>query len=152
MPGGEVSRNLSDRDDRMGAKIKTPKNPQGFQQNPKKYLDKHLPPPPPPNPPKKTHMPNFRAFWILTALEAPKNFFFSSITLWRMRFFFENAKKSCVNQTTQPRSQGSLLVVPKEREPGNEVESHPPNKLAKVVHPKNPKISNPKNPSIIPVT
>ena len=107
---------------------------------------------PPPNPPKKTHMPNFRAFWILTALEAPKNFFFSSITLWRMRFFFENAKKSCVNQTTHPRSQGSLLAVPKEREPGNEVESHPPNKLAKVVHPKNPKISNPKNPSIIPVT
>ena len=47
MPGGEVSRNLSDRDDRMGAKIKTPKNPQGFQQNPKKYLDKHLPPPQP---------------------------------------------------------------------------------------------------------
>ena len=66
--------------------------------------------------------------------------------------FFENAKKSCVNQATQPRSQGSLLAVPKEREPGNEVESHPPNKLAKVVHPKNPKISNPKNPSIIPVT
>ena len=55
MPGGEVSRNLSDRDDRMGAKIKTPKNPQGFQQNPKKYLDKHLPPPPPQPAKKNSH-------------------------------------------------------------------------------------------------
>ena len=44
--GGEVSRNLNDGDDRMGAKIKTSKNPQGFQQNPNKYLDKNLPPTP----------------------------------------------------------------------------------------------------------
>ena len=87
MPRGEVSRNLSDRDDRMGAKIKTPKNPQGFQQNPKKYLDKHLPPPPP-NPPKKTHMPNFRAFWILTALEAPKNFFYFINNIMENAIFF----------------------------------------------------------------
>ena len=59
MPGGEVSRNLSDRDDRMGAKIKTPKNPQGFQQNPKKYKDKHLPPPPPHQPAKKNSHAKF---------------------------------------------------------------------------------------------
>ena len=34
----------SDRDDRMGAKIKTPKNPLGFKQNPKKSLDQNLSP------------------------------------------------------------------------------------------------------------
>jgi len=28
----------SDRDDQMGAKIKTPKNPSGFKQNPQKIL------------------------------------------------------------------------------------------------------------------
>ena len=32
----------SDRDDQMGAKIKTPKNPCGFQQNPGKSLDKKI--------------------------------------------------------------------------------------------------------------
>jgi len=31
-------------DDRMGAKIKTRKNPQGFQQNPKTSLDQKLTP------------------------------------------------------------------------------------------------------------
>ena len=58
-------------------------------------------------------------------------------------------KKSCVNQATQPRSQGSLLPVPKEREPGNEVESPPtppPKKKTCQSFPpkKTPKISNPK--------
>ena len=43
LPRG-VLRNLSDRDDRMGAKIKTRKNPQGFKQNLKKSLDQHLTP------------------------------------------------------------------------------------------------------------
>ena len=30
------------RGDRMGAKIKAPKNPKGFQQNPEKFLDQKL--------------------------------------------------------------------------------------------------------------
>ena len=46
---GELIRISSDRDDRMGPKIKTQKNPQGFQQNPpKKSLDQKLAP-------KKSH-------------------------------------------------------------------------------------------------
>ena len=40
--GGTPS--FKDGDDRMGAKIKTPKNPFGFQQNPKKSLDQKLNP------------------------------------------------------------------------------------------------------------
>ena len=51
--GGEVLRISSDRDGRMGAKIKTPKNPCGVKQNPKKPLDQNLTP--------KNPMPNFRA-------------------------------------------------------------------------------------------
>ena len=38
----------SDGDDRMKPKVKTQKNPQGFQQNPKKSLDQKLTP-------KKSH-------------------------------------------------------------------------------------------------
>ena len=38
----------SDGDDQMEAKVKTPKNPLGFQQNPKKYLDQKTTP-------KKSH-------------------------------------------------------------------------------------------------
>ena len=45
---GEVLRVSSDEDDRMGAKIKTQKNPQGFQKNPQKSLDQKLTP-------KKSH-------------------------------------------------------------------------------------------------
>ena len=40
----EVVQVSSDRDDRMGTKIKTQKNPQGFQQNPKNSLDQTLTP------------------------------------------------------------------------------------------------------------
>ena len=43
-----VLRISSDRDDQTGAKIKTPKNPLGFKQNPKKSLDQNLSP-------KKSH-------------------------------------------------------------------------------------------------
>ena len=43
-----VLRMSSDRDDRMGAKIKNPKNPKGFKQNPTKSLDQNLTP-------KKSH-------------------------------------------------------------------------------------------------
>ena len=39
-----VLRISSDRDDRMGAKIKTQKNLLGFKQNPKKSLDQNLSP------------------------------------------------------------------------------------------------------------
>jgi len=39
---GWVLRISSVGDDQMGAKIKTHKNPQGFQQNPKKSLDQKL--------------------------------------------------------------------------------------------------------------
>ena len=39
-----VLRISSDRDDQMGAKIKTQKNPLGFKQNPKKSLDQNLSP------------------------------------------------------------------------------------------------------------
>ena len=42
--GKGLFRSSSDGDDRMGAKIKIPKNPQGFQQNPKKFLDQKLTP------------------------------------------------------------------------------------------------------------
>ena len=49
MSQGRVLRISSDRDDRMKAKIKTQKNPQGFQQNPKKYLKQKLTP-------KKSHV------------------------------------------------------------------------------------------------
>ena len=45
---GRVLRLSCDRDDRMGAKIKTENNPQGFHQNPKKSLDQTLTP-------KKSH-------------------------------------------------------------------------------------------------
>ena len=45
---GGLLRISSDGDDRMGAKIKTQKNPKGFQQNPKKSLDPKLTP-------KKSH-------------------------------------------------------------------------------------------------
>ena len=45
---GRVLRLSCDRDDRMGAKIKTKNNPQGFHQNPKKSLDQKLTP-------KKSH-------------------------------------------------------------------------------------------------
>ena len=34
----------SDKDDRMGAKIKTPQNPKGFKQNAEKYLDQNFTP------------------------------------------------------------------------------------------------------------
>ena len=51
--GVVVPRLSSDRDDQMGAKIKTPKNPCGLKQNPKKSLDQNLTP--------KNPMPNFRA-------------------------------------------------------------------------------------------
>ena len=44
----EVLQITSDGDDQMGAKIKTPKNPSSFQQNPKKSLDQKLTP-------KKSH-------------------------------------------------------------------------------------------------
>ena len=40
--GGGVLGISSDGDDRKGAKIKTQKNPLGFQQNPKKSLDQKL--------------------------------------------------------------------------------------------------------------
>ena len=43
-----VLRISSDRDDQTGAKIKTPQNPLGFKQNPKKSLDQNLSP-------KKSH-------------------------------------------------------------------------------------------------
>ena len=98
-------------------------------------------------------MPNFRAFWIVTALETPKNIFgFINNIMQNDNFkFLWIRKKSCVwapafvNQATQPLSQDSLLPVPKEREPGNEVESHPPKKsLSKFSTQKTPKISNPK--------
>ena len=104
-------------------------------------LDKNLPPPK-----KKTAVPNFRAFWILTTLETPKNIFYFINNIMQNDNFrlFWKRKKSCVNQATQPRSQGSLLPVPKEREPGNEVKSHPPNKLAEVFRPKNPQNFKPK--------
>ena len=45
---GRVLRLSCDRDDRMGAKIKTENNPQGFHQNPKKSLDQK-------STPKKSH-------------------------------------------------------------------------------------------------
>jgi len=43
-PGGGVLQISSDRDDRMGPKIKIQKNPKGFKQNPKKSLDQNLTP------------------------------------------------------------------------------------------------------------
>ena len=46
--GGGVLRVFSDGDGRMGAKVKTRKNPLSFQQNPKKSLDQKLTP-------KKSH-------------------------------------------------------------------------------------------------
>ena len=46
--GGGVLQVLSDGDDRIGAKIKTQKNPLGFQQNPKKSLNQKFTP-------KKSH-------------------------------------------------------------------------------------------------
>ena len=62
-----------------------------------------------------------------------------------MRFFFKNAKKSCVNQATQPRSQGSLLAIPKEREPGNEVfKATPQINLPKLSTQKTPKFQTQK--------
>ena len=45
---GGVRQISSDRDDRMGAKIKPTKNPLGFKQNPKKFLAQNLTP-------KKSH-------------------------------------------------------------------------------------------------
>ena len=52
-----VLRISSDRDDQMGAKIKTRKHPCGFQKNPGKSLDKKLTP-------EKTHAesPRFKNF------------------------------------------------------------------------------------------
>ena len=47
IPGGVLGIS-SDRDDQMEAKVKTQKNPEGFQQNPKKTLDQKLTP-------KKSH-------------------------------------------------------------------------------------------------
>ena len=41
---GWVLRISSDRDDQMGAKIKSKKNPQGLKQNPRKSLDQNLTP------------------------------------------------------------------------------------------------------------
>ena len=55
-PGGGVLQISSDRDDRMGAKIKTQTNLLGFKQNPKNSLSQTLTP--------KTPMPNFRAIKI----------------------------------------------------------------------------------------
>ena len=42
--GGGGLRISSDKDDRMGAKIKTPQNPKGFKQNAEKYLDQNFTP------------------------------------------------------------------------------------------------------------
>ena len=52
-----VLRVSSDGDDRMGVKIKTQKNPQSFQQNPKNSLDQKLTP-------KKSHaeLPSLKNF------------------------------------------------------------------------------------------
>ena len=44
IPGGVLGIS-SDGDDRMEPKVKTQKNPQGFQRNPKKSLDQKLTPP-----------------------------------------------------------------------------------------------------------
>ena len=135
-----------------GQKSKPQKIPRVSNKTPRNTWTKIYSPPPPP-PKKKTPMPNFRAFWIVTALETPKNIFgFINNIMQNDNFkFLWIRKKSCVwapafvNQATQPLSQDSLLPVPKEREPGNEVESHPPKKsLSKFSTQKTPKISNPK--------
>ena len=128
-----------------GQKSKPQKIPRVSNKTPRNTWTKIYSPLPPPK--KKTPMPNFRAFWIVTVLETPKNIFgFINNIMQNDNFkFLWIRKKSCVNQATQPLSQGSLLPVPKEREPGNEVESHPPEKsLSKFSTQKNPKISNPK--------
>ena len=110
-----------------GQNSKPQKIPRVSNKTPRNTWTKIHHPPPPKK--KTTPMPNFRAFWILTALETPKNiFYFINNIMQNANFrFFWKQKKACVNQATQPRSQGSLLPVPKEREPGNEVESHPKN-------------------------
>ena len=134
-----------------GQKSKPQKIPRVSNKTPRNTWTKIYSPLPPPQ--KKTPMPNFRAFWIVTALETPKNIFgFINNIMQNDNFkFLWIRKKSCVwapafvNQATQPLSQDSLLPVPKEREPGNEVESHPPKKsLSKFSTQKTPKISNPK--------
>ena len=86
MSQGRVLRISSDRDDWMKEKIKTQKNPQGFQQNPKKYLKQKLTP-------KKSHV----------EFLSHKNFqkALNDIT-WKIETLVLNtAKNPHLNQSTQ---------------------------------------------------
>ena len=108
-----VLRISSDRDDRMGTKLKTPKNPSGFKQNPKNSLDQNLTP-------KRSHaefLSHIKYIHRTTQLG-----YVGTITY--LQILLNTPKKPPLNQATQKK------YLPKFSNPKNpEIKNFKPNKI-----------------------